>query len=211
VCSQCKGNYLLNGFNCLPPELIPPHCELYDPVKGHCSVCEQGYEMQHRYCQREDQIEPLGGSSGRNSALQMPSDVLDGTVVTASVTLGKDNLLPLNYGVTIDSFGSSKAVSAGPCWLRAPTGLCSVCKEGYNLYQGTCNQLPPICLAYSQDKRTCLKCDPVLTLQNGTCLDINCAVGIFSRCSVCKQASWQPDNRGVCLNQGCAQLVAGVC
>lgn len=59
--------------------------------------------------------------------------------------------------------------------------------------------------------RQCLECDPILTLQNGSCVDVNCAVGIFSRCSVCKDQNYVANAQGVCVNRGCVKMVAGKC
>ena len=56
-----------------------------------------------------------------------------------------------------------------------------------------------------------MKCDPMLSLVNGVCTDINCAVGIFSRCEVCKSVSYQPDLRGMCVNSNCNRFLAGNC
>ena len=140
--------------------------------------------MHHRFCQRLDNIDPLGipNQLQTRSALQLPTDILDGPVATASKQLGKDNLLPGNFDLTIVAFGSDRLPSTDSCWLRATDGQCSVCIQGYNLFQGLCNKLPPACLKFSASGVQCLECDPWLTLSKGSCLDVNCAVGIFSRC-----------------------------
>lgn len=141
----------------------------------------------------------------------MPVDILDGVVPTASKQLGRDNLYPSDYRVQISSFGNRGSVSANSCWLMGSNGQCKVCLEGYNLFEGKCVKLPPSCLKYSPDNRTCVECIAALTLQNGQCVDINCAVGIFSRCMVCRQAIFTPNAEGICINFGCIRLVAGIC
>ena len=193
VCSQCQTGYVLNGYACLPTGMIPPDCELYDDLGGYCLVCRQGYEMHHRFCQRIDWITPYGEINQLPvtiNALQMPTDTLGAgpttTTTLASRRVGQDNILPSELTPSISTFGSTKTISSDSCWLRSSNGTCLVCKEGYNLFRGTCARLPPACLKYTTDMRQCLECDPVLTLQNGGCVDVNCAVGIFSRCAVCK-------------------------
>ena len=174
--------------------------------------------MQNRYCQRMDKLTPLGvpNQNAQNNAIKMPTDVLGGPPPSASAAsrrVGNDNLLPPSYDITIFTFSSksTKPIPADPCWLRGADGQCSVCKEGYNLYKGQCNKLPPACLKYSADKSKCVECDPQLVLQNGACVDINCAIGIFSRCEVCKTAAFKANAQGICINDGCSQLLAGNC
>lgn len=213
-CNQCQKGYILNGFSCLLPAVIPPNCELYNFTGGYCLICNQGYQIQHRFCQRIDQISPLGVPNSpiqTFSALRMPVDILDGAVATASKQLGRDNLYPSDYRVQISSFGNRGTVSSNSCWLMGMDGQCKVCLEGHNLFEGKCVKLPPSCLKYSADNRTCLECIPALTLQKGQCVDINCAVGIFSRCMVCKQPIFTPNSEGICISPGCTQLIAGVC
>ena len=168
--------------------------------------------MQNRYCKRLDRLNPIGIPNQSNNqaqnAIQMPNDVLGApspSGAAASKKVGADNLLPPSYDLTIFSFSStlSPQKSSDPCWIRSSNGQCSVCKEGYNIFNGKCNKLPPACLQFSADNQKCLQCDPQLVLQNGFCVDINCAVGIFSRCTVCRQSVYKTDSRGICINEGC--------
>ena len=62
-------------------------------------ICEQGYEMQNRYCQRMDNIQPLGvpnQQQNAQSSIQMPNDILGApppSATAASKKVGTDNLL----------------------------------------------------------------------------------------------------------------------
>jgi hypothetical protein len=208
LCSKCKTGYLLNGFSCLLEGLLPPHCELYSQEGGHCMICASGYQLQHRYCQRIDMLSSIQSAPSVSNALQMPQDVLDSQVVTSSRQMGRDNLLPLDYGVRISSFMGSGNEGSGGCWLKGADGSCKVCVEGYNLHDKQCVKLPPACLEYSPDGKNCVKCIASLSLKGGRCVDINCAVGVFSKCAVCKPP-FQPDSVGICLNPNCTNLVAG--
>ena len=54
-------------------------------------------------------------------------------------------------------------------------------------------------------------CNAALVLDKGWCSDVNCAVSIFSRCSVCKLSAYKPNAEGICVNAGCSSLVGGKC
>lgn len=218
VCSQCRQGYILNGFSCFQSGMIPPNCELFDSYVGYCLVCSQGYEMQHRFCQRLDRISLIGvpnqsGLSSLTSALQMPTDILSDPVpaATESKLVGPDSLIPLDYSVKVRSFSSASNKNSDFCWLKGPDGQCKICWEGYNLFESRCVKLPPSCLKFSADNKTCIECAGALKLNQGACVDANCAVGLFSKCLVCKQPDYSVNSEGICMNKGCTAMLAGVC
>lgn len=66
LCTKCSPHYTLNGFSCLPEIALPPYCSLFDYSVGRCFLCNEGYELYHKYCQRKDYT-PLFPASNSNS------------------------------------------------------------------------------------------------------------------------------------------------
>ena len=221
VCFQCiNQDYFLNGFSCLAKSKVPKTCSLYDYINGYCLVCEPGYEMQHRYCQRWDKIMDRKqdyAKSNTQNAIKMPDDVLGGSSnpVPTQSRFNSDNIITEDNDIEIrtsrGSGWSSTSNSIEGCWLTAADGTCSLCLEGYNPHQGTCVKAEPKCTQFDQAGWRCLKCVPALQLNNGSCLDPNCGVPVFGRCVQCLNNTFTVDGQGVCVLPGCKAMKEGVC
>lgn len=70
----------------------------------------------------------------------------------------------------------------------------------------------PLCLKFDKNSTfKCLQCTPMLTLKDSSCVDVNCAVALFSRCQVCINANFQPNSQGICNNAYCVTMINGSC
>ncbi len=119
VCSQCQSGYVMNGFSCLPHTFVPPGCAIFNYVNGRCFMCNEGYDLYHKYCQRKDRIPLLTPyRPPATSALKMQDDSLDSpSPVPIAAIASMDSIVQDYSDITIRvGSGQGRPVGEQKCW-----------------------------------------------------------------------------------------------
>jgi hypothetical protein len=100
---------------------------------GLCLICNEGYELYHKYCQRKDYTPLKNSVSSSNSlahnALHMQQDVLGQTTTNSPGVTYSDSIIQDYVDIQINSKVGQGQPSTNNqnCWERDQSGICLLC------------------------------------------------------------------------------------
>jgi len=182
LCNACFTGYQLDTVNLVCVKL-PPNCVSMDVNRNLCLKCSSLTSFSSFGC-----IFPTSNCVTYNSY---------GRCQTCATGYVEVNRFCQPVVTNCQTFGSSQAV-------------CSVCNQGYHLYQGQCYRDVEGCLSYSE-KRFCSHCSSQYLTINGSCFkqDSNClAQDISGACLGCQGGFIAAQGKCVYYDSFCLQYDA---